>query len=300
MLKCRLCGAAEGQTVRAEHVYGADRTCKFYTCKYCKTIYLYPHLTDEEEKHFYKIEFSKFMASRSGTERDWTNAQKHIETNQDHVKRRLLYLKPFIKAGVKVLEIGCSSGFMLDALSELGADCVGIEPSGEFLHFLKGKGYRAYESLDVFMSENPHEKFDLVLHFFVLEHIGNPIEFLTLNIACLQKGGAVIAEIPSATDALTSLYKIEAFERFYWTVAHQYYFTPQSLAYLLDKIGDIQYTIIPEQRYDLSNHITWLMHGVPGGQGKITMLSAKTLESYADDLKKNWLCDTMILNITKT
>lgn len=299
MPNCRLCGISENQTIRSEHVYGGTANYKFYECSSCGAIYLYPPLNDEEEKHFYKKEFEKFMSSRSGTERDWTNAEKHIDTNQDQVTRRLKYLMPYIKPGVKILEIGCSTGFMLDAFMDLGAECVGVEPSGEFLPFLLEKGYRAYESLEDFMAQNPDEKFDLVVHFFVFEHIRNPLEFLNTNIGCLKNGGIVIAEIPSATDPLVTLYKIEAFEKFYWSIAHHYYYTPKSLKYILEQIPNIRYEILPEQRYDLSNHITWLMEGKPGGQGRFEVFGSNTLRSYSEDLKQSWLCDTVILSIKK-
>lgn len=298
MPNCRLCGIADGQSIRAKCVYGGSSAYKFYECEFCKAIYLYPPLGVEEEKYFYKKEFEKFMSSRSGTERDWTNAKKHIDTNQDQVKRRLKYLEPYIKPGIKILEIGCSTGFMLDAFVNLGADCVGIEPSGEFLPFLHNNGYRAYESLDAFMRDNPSEKFDLVTHFFVLEHVRNPIEFIKSNIACLKGNGVIVAEIPSATDALTSLYKIDAFEKFYWSIAHHYYYTPKSLSYILEKIDGISFELLPEQRYDLSNHITWLMDGKPGGQNRFDIFGMDTLRSYSEDLKRNWLCDTMILKIS--
>lgn len=297
MLNCRLCGANHKQTIRAEHVYGGSDNYKFYECADCGAIYLYPPLSEEEEKYFYKKEFEKFMSSRSGTERDWGDAKRHIDTNQDQVKRRLKYLAKYIKPGVKILEIGCSTGFMMQAFKEMGAECVGIEPSGEFLPFLHENGFRAYESLEDFMSQNPDEKFDLVVHFFVFEHIRNPLEFLKANIACLNSNGVLIAEIPSATDPLTSLYRIDAFEKFYWSIAHHYYYTPKSLGYLLRQIDDISYEIIPEQRYDLSNHITWLMDGKPGGQGRFEEFSMEMLDAYANDLKKNWLCDTVILKI---
>jgi hypothetical protein len=114
----------------------------------------------------------------------------------------------------------------------------------------------------------------------------------------LENGGVIIAEIPSATDPLTSTYNIPAFENFYWSIAHHYYYNPDSLKYILDKLG-YRYELIPEQRYDLSNHIIWLMNGKAGGQNHFKFISDKTIESYKQDLKDNWICDTIFLKIYK-
>lgn len=297
---CRLCGTNKGQRIRAKYVFGGTQEHKFYECKKCGVIYLYPYLTEEEETRFYKMEFEKFMATRVGNHRDWSNAQKHIATNQDQVQRRMKYLQNYIdaKIGGNLLEIGCSSGFMLEAFRQKGFKCFGVEPSGEFLEFLHKNNFNAYENLDDLISNNLELKFDVITHFFVFEHIADPYVFLTKTYSLLKDDGIIIAEIPSSTDALTSLYNIHAFEKFYWSIAHHYYYNPISIAYLMDRLG-FKYEIIPEQRYDLSNHITWLMDGKPGGQSRFCEFSKQTIKSYADDLKKSWKCDTLILVIYK-
>lgn len=297
-MKCRLCNNDKSIIKRAEFVFGGKEEHKFWECSNCGVIFLYPYLSEEEEKYFYNKEFEKFMSSRSGNERDWTNAKKHIDTNQDQVERRLKYLKKHLRSNMKILEIGCSSGFMMKAFKEIGAECVGIEPSGEFLPFLKNGGFRAYENLEKFIKENPDEKFDLVVHFFVFEHISEPFSFLENTYNLLKPNGMIIAEIPSSTDVLTSVYNIPAFEKFYWSIAHHYYYNPKSIEFIMKKLG-YRYIIQPEQRYDLSNHITWLMDGKPGGQGRFDMFCQETIDSYGEDLKKSWKCDTLLLSIFK-
>ena len=108
----------------------------------------------------------------------------------------------------------------------------------------------------------------------------------------------MIAEIPSSTDVLTSFYSIPSFEKFYWSIAHHYYYNPKSIEYIMNELN-YRYSIEPEQRYDLSNHITWLMDGKPGGQGRFKLFSNKTLEAYKKDLIDNWKCDTLVLKIFK-
>jgi len=294
---CRICKSKEEQRIRAPYVYGGKEEHKFWECGHCGVIYLYPYLSEEEEKYFYKKEFEKFMSKRVGDHRDWSNAKRHIETNQDQVKRRWRFLEKHLKKGKRLLEIGCSSGFMMDAFKDAGLDCYGVEPSGEFLEFLRSNGHNAYESLDD-LEKEVDVKFDIITHFFVFEHIADPFDFLERTYKMLNDGGLIIAEIPSSTDVLTSVYNIPAFEKFYWSIAHHYYYNPKSLKYILNKLN-YRYEILPEQRYDLSNHITWLMDGVPGGQNRFEIFSDKTIESYKKDLMDNWKCDTIILKIFK-
>jgi len=298
MPTCRICKCNENQKLRAEHVFGGKDEHNFWECHECGVIYLYPFLSEEEEKHFYKKEFEKFMSSRVGDHRDWSNAKKHVSSNQDQVKRRWRFLKDYIKKDNKILEIGCSSGFMMDAFRGAGMNCYGVEPSGEFLDFLKDNQHIAYDSLESLKKNEETIKFDLITHFFVFEHIANPFEFLEETYNLLADNGVIIAEIPSSTDALTSVYNIPAFEKFYWSIAHHYYYNPKSLEYILNDLG-YRYEILPEQRYDLSNHMTWMMNGKPGGQNRFNIFSDKTLEAYQNDLKNNWKCDTIILKIYK-
>jgi SAM-dependent methyltransferase len=298
MPRCRLCGAKEErQTIRADHVFGGEKHHKFWHCETCDAVYLFPIPSVKEEALFYKMEFEKFMSHRSGNDRDWSSAEEHIRTNQDQVKRRWRFLKEYLEPGQDLLEIGCSSGFMLNAFRDYGLNCTGIEPSGEFIEFLLKNQHIAFASIEELTRQAPNKQFDLIVHFFVLEHIRDPYQFFTETKKRLKQGGKLIAEVPCVNDPLTSLYNIPAFEKFYWSIAHHYYYSPKSIAFVLDSLG-YQYKLIPEQRYDLSNHIVWMTEGKPGGQGKFDhVFSSQLIEKYQQDLKDQWQCDTFYLVI---
>ena len=237
------------------------------------------------------------MSRRSGSERDWSSAEEHIRTNQDQVKRRWHFLKEYLEPGQDLLEIGCSSGFMLNAFRDFGINCTGIEPSGEFIEFLSKNLHIAYPNIQELSHQIPEKRFDLIVHFFVLEHMRDPYQFFKETKKLLKPGGKIIAEVPCVNDPLTSLYHVPAFEQFYWSIAHHYYYSPKSISYVLDSLG-YQYTLFPEQRYDLSNHIIWMTEGKPGGQGKFDQVfSSQLIEQYKKDLKDQWLCDTFYLVI---
>jgi len=295
--KCRICKADEAnQFVRAPFVFGGGDEQDFWQCRECDAIYLHPVPTPEEEKQFYAKEFEKFMSTRVGDHRDWSNAERHRVTNQDQVKRRLPFIKEYLKPGTELLEIGCSSGFMLDAFrDEFGVKCIGVEPSGEFKEFVEMSGHAVIDDL----SDVSGFMFDVITHFFVFEHIRDPFSFLQESYDLLKEGGVMIAEVPCAHDVLTSLYKIDAFDKFYWSIAHHYYYTKQSLSYILDQLG-YRYELVPEQRYDLSNHMVWMRDGKPGGQGLFNEnLGDRVISAYRKHLIDTWQCDTMFLYVWK-
>ena len=68
----------------------------------------------------------------------------------------------------------------------------------------------------------------------------------------------------------------------------------QSLGYLLEKLGRL-FEIFPGQRYDLSNHIYWLMTGQSEGLWKYShIFSPETQRPFAEDLKQSGHCDYLI------
>lgn len=298
--ECRLCAHYGNQTLRADFVFGdSTREKAFFECGSCGLIYMYPSLTPEQEAKFYAKEFEKFMEDRAGSDVNWTGPDAHIASNAGNVTRRWEKMQKFVKRGDTLLEIGCSSGFMLDKFSAEGINVVGIEPSGGFSKHLDARGYKIFKNIDE-IPEQFLESFDVVCHFFVLEHISDTKAFIEKSLSLLKPGGILFCEVPSATDPLTSLYTIPEFERFYWSVAHHYYFTPATISTLLDQWQIQKVEIIPEQRYDLSNHITWMMDGKPGGQGRFdAQISEKTLSSYRDDLISQGFFDTFFLKIQK-
>ena len=283
------------------HVYGdKEKKRAFFKCNNCLIIFQHPMLNPSEEKKFYYEEFEKFMNSRSGEEGGWQKSSDHILANQDTVKRRSKYLDNFIKEEVsEVLEIGCSSGFMLYPLKKIGKKCIGIEPSGVFSEFVNSQGIKVYESIEELKQNEPQKRFDLILHFFVLEHIVDPITFFTNQLELLSDKGKIIFEVPNYSDPLSSIYDIPKFERFYWSIAHPYYYNQESLEFILKKFNK-KYTILFDQRYDLSNHINWALEGKPGGMGKFTKSLGIELEQlYRQQLIKNKICDTLIGVIDK-
>jgi SAM-dependent methyltransferase len=301
-IQCPLCFAKQDkQTVVTTHVYGdSERAGRaFFHCNHCDVRYQFPRLTPEEDDRFYACEFEGFMERRTVNGGGWRRAEEHISINEATQLRRMKYLRPQLPDAARILEVGCSSGFMLFPLVKSGHECTGIEPSGVFSEFVKNRDLPVYASLDGLQKSCPTAQFDIILHFFVLEHIADPVTFLKTQLALLAPGGKVIFEIPNAADPLYSVYDIPEFERFYWSIAHHWYFSENSIEFLLKQLG-AEFQILRDQRYDLSNHMTWARDGKSGGMGRYTeVLGVEFEQKYKDELIRIGKCDTLIAIISK-
>ena len=259
-----------------------------YQCSECETVFLHPIMSEEEERAFYEAQFAGYMKERGSPGE--TDAADHYEKWQPEAARRLENLRPWLRDDMDVLEIGSSSGALLGAVKPHVASVVGVEP---------GEDYRAYaNSIDI--ETHPTRdavegrQFDLVLSYYVVEHMRDPIGELTEWRRLLKPGGLLAVEVPNVDDALVRYYQVEAFDRFYWQRAHYFNYSHKTLAMVLERAGFDQVEMVPEQRYDISNHVHWMLRGRPGGKGRYTdVLDERLNQEYARVLKEHWLCDTV-------
>jgi SAM-dependent methyltransferase len=293
---CPLCGAsADQQSVVVPRVYGDDTGRAVFACAVCDVRYLFPGLGPDEEQRLYAAEFESFMAKRSGPDAGWDGPERHIAVNEAQRRRRMKHLAGLIEPTSRILEIGCGSGFMLYPLTAEGHECVAIEPSGIFSEYVSSRGIRCFRAINELLNRGTFAgSFDLVLHYYVMEHLADPAAFLKTQLSLLKPGGRIVFEVPNANDALTVLYEIPAYARFIWVVSHRWYFTEKSLAVTIAKAGargEIRF----DQRYDLSNHIIWARDGQPGGMGRFTSTFGEEVdELYRRALIRARVGDTLI------
>lgn len=282
---CRLCGSNDSILISSQ-VADAPEAAEYQCCQ-CEIVYLYPIMSEDEETDFYRAEFEKYMAGRSGA--SWTSPQAHFRAYQPEGERRLPLVRPYLKSEDDVLEIGSSTGYFLDDLRGYVHSVTGIEPSEAYREYSNKLGIKTYASLD----EVHGRKFDVLMLYYVLEHLRDPIGYMSSLTKWLHPGGRILVEVPNAEDVLLGPYKIPAFAPFYWQKAHYYNYSHRTLSYILTRAG-YSANVFPAQRYDLSNHMVWMMEGKPGGAGRFKKLFTPELElAYAEALKRQWKCDTL-------
>lgn len=245
-------------------------------------------MEEEEERRFY-ANYANHLQDRGMVGGD--SAEKLYETTMPDAIDRVTTVRPYLNSDMRMVEIGASAGAFCGAARDHVAKVVGVEPSPEHAAHLMGLGIKVVPYLDEL---DPSEKFGAAAFFHVLEHMRKPVQFLRDIRNLLQPNGYVFVEVPNVQDALLSVYQHQKFAEFYYQTMHCIYFSPKTLEDAFKAAGFSTVELIPKQRYDLSNHMTWLQTGNPGGMGRFSEVFTPELENaYASNLKERWVCDTI-------
>ena len=288
MVSCLLCSSQNCKKIHDRIRY--NLSMKPYRCDDCTHVFLYPQMTENEENEFYKKEYGDSYI-------EVENIGKYFESETPEAKIRVNRIKSMLKKTLDIVEIGSACGYFLNEIKSLVRSVTGVEPHNDCRNFANKKGLYTVSDMKELGIE-----FGAVFMFHVLEHVKNPKDFLENALSLLKKEGFLLIEVPNIEDILVSTYKIPLYLDFYYQPAHTHYFSKRAIEFLLNKIDNyrITYEIVPVQRYDLSNHLTWMLEGKPGGHGKFNNIFSNELnEKYASDLKRFFLCDTLNIIIRK-
>lgn len=166
------------------------------------------------------------------------------------MKDRAAAFREHVPVGSSVLEIGCSSGYFLDAIQK---DYIvfGNEWNPEDAAFVRDVRKIPCEEGD--MSEvYPGETFSAICAYRVLEHVPDPIEWLKQIRSRLVVGGWLLLEVPNRNDALVSLYDIPTFKDFWYRKPHITYWRIETLTAALEQIG-FEAEVSSYQEYNSNN-----------------------------------------------
>ncbi|MDZ4677689.1 MAG: class I SAM-dependent methyltransferase [Oligoflexia bacterium] len=101
----------------------------------------------------------------------------------------------------QILEIGCGGCTVLENLKQTGHKVTGLDPSPVALKAGKKKNIQVIH--DFFPSQQLHDKFDLIFHSDVLEHVPDPVSFLRDHKSHLKKSGQVLISVPDCTESIS-------------------------------------------------------------------------------------------------
>ncbi|HEY1479680.1 MAG TPA: class I SAM-dependent methyltransferase [Gaiellales bacterium] len=134
-------------------------------------------------------------------------------------------------AGRRVIDVGCGDGQYLSVLEGLGAVVAGLEPSAPFKLLAEARGHRVFAGYAAGLQPLPEGPYDAFVTRQVLEHVPDPIDFLSSIRASLSDDGVGLVEVPSIEQAL-------ARGRFFdFFPDHLNYFSAGTLARALERSG---------------------------------------------------------------
>jgi SAM-dependent methyltransferase len=286
---CKLCGGNESSLIQigARHAPEAE----VHRCTTCDLVFLSPQPSEEELEFYYSTIYREDYRLTQVEERH----KRDLEKAYLQVQRLLPQLNP----ETRLLEVGSGSGAFLYAVSPYVKEAIGIEPDTATRGWIEQNlGFKMLDRIpeDGFETEG----FDLVVSFHVLEHVPAPLDFLAALKKVLKPGGEFVVEVPNVDDVLVGVYQVPSYLQFYFQKAHLYYFSKKTLALVLKKAG-FDATICGIQRYDLSNHLRWMLTDKPGGQGYYRDILASAVQTaYADSLISSGHADTLWAVARKT
>lgn len=188
--------------------------------------------------------------------------REHRFANYDLIFHRLAQRRAWSHGSV--LDVGCSSGWFLEAAAARGMECFGVEPDAFFSERAQESlGDRAEVVNGFFPDDLPADwgPFDLITFHDVFEHLENPMSVLRACALRLAPGGILLLSVPSADGfvfqigrALRTLGYGEPLERMFqvhFQFPHLYYHGSYSLQTMTQRAGyDVQ-GILPVPSFSL-------------------------------------------------
>lgn len=197
------------------------------------------------------------------------------------------------KYGLKnLLDFGSGNGDFANAAKDAGFDVTCYEIDTTIASSPFYRSIKLFHSFDEF----GNEEYDVVTLFHVIEHVEDPRKILSQVHQILNSKGLLIIETPNSQDALTSKFRISSYtDWIYWSHHPLLY----SQVGLNDTISQNGFKVISSQlvqRYELDNHLGWIIDGTPGGHIRYQQeLSAEIKSKYAEKLRQDGLSDTLFL-----
>ena len=218
VLYCPLCKNESSQVFDKRLFRGLEVVNR--VCQNCGLVFESPRMNEAESAAFYAEEY------RLLNEGSVDPTARNITAQQARAGSLLAFTQPLVARVSRHLDIGCSMGILLQRFAaNYHCQPAGIEPGDAHRARAIQSGLSVYASLEE-LQKAQTGRFDLISLAHVLEHLPDPVGYLTrLRDALLDPQGWVLIEVPN-------LYAHDSFE-----VAHLVSFSAHTLSQTLEMAG---------------------------------------------------------------
>jgi 2-polyprenyl-3-methyl-5-hydroxy-6-metoxy-1,4-benzoquinol methylase len=136
--------------------------------------------------------------------------------------------------GIRLLDIGCFSGYFLSIAAQQGFDAFGIEPNAQEARYALNNGIKligsTIDSLPAVL-----DPFDIISLWDVLEHICQPVSYLSSLRSLLNKDGLVFVQVPTSDSLAARIMREDC--NMFDGIEHQTLFSASSLDNAFEQAG---------------------------------------------------------------
>jgi 2-polyprenyl-3-methyl-5-hydroxy-6-metoxy-1,4-benzoquinol methylase len=219
---CPTCGSVEARTeLDKDHM-------RLVRCGPCDLVYVSPTFDESHYQEVYASQEYQDIVRDLGIKSHDYRVERFGKERVELMARHLAVPRP------RYLDVGCSTGFVVEAARDAGWDAVGIDLNPSAVEFGRDRGL----DLQTVALENggfDDASFDAVSLFDVLEHLIAPAETLRACARLLRPGGIVFMYVPNYDSASRLLMGKAA--HFIWPTHHLNYYTPSTVQDLLAREG---------------------------------------------------------------
>ncbi len=198
-------------------------------CLNCGIEFLSPQLNDEELKKLYSENYYRAWGIQGEEENEGIKKMK-IET----FLLRLSQIKKYITTG-RILDVGCATGYFLDAALKNGFEPYGVELS-DYSSAIAKKKFGASSIFQGTLEQCAFStnSFDVIAMSDLIEHVRAPIETLSKAATLLKDDGIIMIMTP---DTKTISNNLMGKRWTHYKLEHFFYFSNSSIHYLAAQCG---------------------------------------------------------------
>ncbi len=222
-----LCGAQDDQLVAVRDRYGIK--INTVICHHCGLIRANPYYTSTTLDQFYNSEYRRlYTFVNNDIEKFFCDQVRAGQVILDNVNSYLTWQT----RGKRIYEVGTGMGGILQPFAENGAIIKGVDVGRKYIELGRKKG------LDLEIGDyqvlKKYPPADLIILSHVVEHMTNPIEFLSNLRDIINKSGLIYIAVPTI-ETITINYGNNLFA--YLQNAHAFYFSQNTLRYVAECAG---------------------------------------------------------------
>jgi 2-polyprenyl-3-methyl-5-hydroxy-6-metoxy-1,4-benzoquinol methylase len=119
---------------------------------------------------------------------------------------RMAAFEPFLGSGRKLLDLGCSAGFFLEAAQTRGFDVHGVEFSRQAVSMADPsvRDKITVSDIQTYLADSS-TRFDIITGFDIIEHLGNPLLYIRPVARALNPSGLAVVATPDTGHFLRRL-----------------------------------------------------------------------------------------------